>query len=357
MNFQDVVNDLTAGRRSTGLSPFKQKMWPRFAYHFTDVVNAVSVLQSQKLFSREYALEHGLMKNDNASRDVISHTANNIEKYVRLYFRPRTPTQFYNEGFQVKRKQQALHANCPVPVFFIFKLPELLARPDVQFTDRSLALKQVVPRYHTPLEFSQLPFEDIYQEGPLIGLTSDQKKVITGRKQAEIIVPESLDLDDLKVILVRSVAEKETLLNLLHDKDVYAYDGLIKLISQQEDYFFMDRNFVESVELLDDRMRILSNVNEAYPSDWFSSPENEGYGFALNNDATQNYLNVTTKVILPDGSYYRWPNASLRALLLDKIELTLPESLDRYTLVINIDDHIAYKGIYERKLADADMPF
>jgi len=355
VEFRDVVNDLTTGKRETRLSSFKRRMWPRFAYHFTDIVNAVSVLKAQRLYSRQYALENNLMKNDNASYDVISQTANEVEKYVRLYFRPRTPTQFYNEGFQVKSKRQKLHADCPIPVFFLFKLPELLSQSGVQFTDRSLALNQVVPRYSTPDEFSKLPFKDIYQEGPLIGMSDSQKKAITGHKQAEIIVPESLGLDYLKVILVRSVAERETLLNLLHDDDVYQYDDLIQV--QKEDYFFLDRNFIEDVELSTDRLRVRSNVNEAYPKEWGLPTEDRGIGFALNEEATDNYLNVTMKVLVPDGTDYWWPNKNVRALLLDKIELTLPVPLQSYQLIVDIDGHIAYKGSYEQNFEDIDMPF
>lgn len=351
MDFQDVVNELKNGQLKTGLAPFKRKMWPRFAYHFTDINNAVSVLKDRRLFSRKYALENGLMKNDNASRDVISQTHDDVESYVRLYFRPRTPTQFYNEGFQVKSKRQKLHADCPIPVFFVFKLPELLSQPGVQFTDRSLALNEDVPRYHTPQEFRKLPFEDIYQEGPLIGMSTSQKKIITGHKQAEVIVPNVLDLDCLRVILVRSTAEKETLINLLHHENVYDYDQMIQI--QREDYFFMNRNFIEDVDLFADHLQVKSNVNEAYPKEW-GLPS---HGFAVNKDATENYLNVTMQVLLPNGKYYWWPSRSVRALLLDKIELTLPNALEGYTLIIKIDGHIAYEGNYEQNLEDIDMPF
>ncbi|MFD1549068.1 DarT ssDNA thymidine ADP-ribosyltransferase family protein [Levilactobacillus fuyuanensis] len=238
---------------------------------------------------------------------------------------------------------------------FYLSSPELLSQSGVQFTDRSLALNQVVPRYSTPDEFSKLPFKDIYQEGPLIGMSDSQKKAITGHKQAEVIVPESLGLDYLKVILVRSVAERETLLNLLHDDDVYQYDDLIQV--QKEDYFFMDRNFIEDVELITDRLRVRSNVNEAYPKEWGLPTEDRGIGFALNEEATDNYLNVTMKVLVPDGTDYWWPNKNVRALLLDKIELTLPVPLQSYQLIVDIDGHIAYKGSYEQNFEDIDMPF
>ncbi|MFC6290158.1 DUF4433 domain-containing protein [Levilactobacillus angrenensis] len=225
----------------------------------------------------------------------------------------------------------------------------------MQFTSQSLALKGPVQRYSTPEEFSQLPFSDIYQDGPLWNITEQQKKSIIGRKQAEIIVPQKLDLEQLRVILVRSSAEEETLLNLLHDANIYTFDN--KIMVQEELYFFMNRNFVNEVELTSNRFKILSNTNNAYPEEWKNPALDNGYSFALNNDASDNYLNVTIKVLLPDGSYYWWPGKTLRALLTKRIELTLPDALQSYTLLIKIDGHIAYQGNYIQSIDNINMPF
>lgn len=355
MDFRTVIKDIHDKRIPTDLSNLKLRMWPRFAYHFTDILNAVNILKEEHIYSRNYALQNNLMQNDNASTEVISQTSADVENYVRLYFRPKTPTQFYNEGFQVKSSRHRLHADCPIPVFFVFKLPELLEQSGVQFTSQSLALKGPVPRYSTPEEFSRLPFKDIYQDGPLWNITEQQKKCIIGRKQAEIIVPQKLGLEQLRVILVRSPAEEETLLNLLHDANIYKFDS--KIMVQEELYFFMNRNFINEVELTSNSFKILSNTNNAYPEEWKNSSRDNGHSFALNKDAIDNYLNVTIKVLLPDGSYYWWPSKSLRALLTKRIELTLPDALKAYTLIVEIDGHIAYQGNYYRDFANIDMPF
>jgi len=71
---------------------FPVKWWTKFAFHYTDISNALSVLQAGKLYSRLYAQEEHLMKNDNASYQVIDITASNAQSYVRFYFRPLTPT-------------------------------------------------------------------------------------------------------------------------------------------------------------------------------------------------------------------------------------------------------------------------
>ncbi|MCK4449304.1 MAG: DUF4433 domain-containing protein, partial [Anaerolineae bacterium] len=72
--------------------------WPRYVYHFTDVRNAASIIQSGHLYSRAGAERRNLMKIDNASPQIIQQTRPEHLEYVRLYFRPRTPTQYRNEG-------------------------------------------------------------------------------------------------------------------------------------------------------------------------------------------------------------------------------------------------------------------
>jgi hypothetical protein len=65
--------------------------WPRFVYHFTDLANAVSILETGQLFSRSEVIKRKLMRVDNASPRIIARTYAEHQDYVRLYFRPRTP--------------------------------------------------------------------------------------------------------------------------------------------------------------------------------------------------------------------------------------------------------------------------
>ncbi|MEZ4300621.1 MAG: DarT ssDNA thymidine ADP-ribosyltransferase family protein [Polyangiaceae bacterium] len=52
-----------------------RQFWPKFVYHFTDLRNALSILQAGRLHSREDALRLGLVRIDSASPDIIAHTA------------------------------------------------------------------------------------------------------------------------------------------------------------------------------------------------------------------------------------------------------------------------------------------
>ena len=115
--------------------------WPNYIYHFTDVKNAVNVLNLGFLYSRNDAIARNLIVQDSASSQIIHNTQENLTGYVRFYFRPLTPTAYMNEGF---RPQAHLFqgAHCPVPIYFLFDLCEVIALKDTVFSDGSLARKE-----------------------------------------------------------------------------------------------------------------------------------------------------------------------------------------------------------------------
>src|SRR2546426_496311 len=74
--------------------------WPSFLFRVDDVRAAASILERGALCSRNRASALGLLQHDSASRGVIEHSPDWIKDCVRLYFRPRTPTEFRSEGFR-----------------------------------------------------------------------------------------------------------------------------------------------------------------------------------------------------------------------------------------------------------------
>lgn len=202
--------------------------WPRFAFHFTDVTNAVSILNSGYLFSRSDAAQLNIMKNDNASRQVIDMTNSDVVSKVRFYFRPLTPTQYYNEGYKHPslRYNGDDNANVPVPVFFLFDLEKLLNLPGVEFSETSQAGHGSV--VHSGLEeFSQLNFDYIYDN------SYDNFETTKLYRHAEITHPNSFPIEScISNILCRNNLERTTLLNLLKEKNYIAftkYKDIIKV--------------------------------------------------------------------------------------------------------------------------------
>jgi hypothetical protein len=86
--------------------------WKGYIYHFTHVENAVSILQSERLQSRNSCNKFL----DSAGPSLIDHTSNDVKDLARFYLRPKTPTQWHNEG--LGKRKDPIYALCPVPIFF-----------------------------------------------------------------------------------------------------------------------------------------------------------------------------------------------------------------------------------------------
>lgn len=157
--------------------------WPLYAYHFTDIQNAVSILKEEYLYSRYDAKRLNIMRNDNASRQVIDMTYSGATADVRFYFRPLTPTQYHNEGFKHPDLRYCgdINANVPVPVFFAFDLESLLSMEDVSFSEKSQA-GGGCQLCNTLEEFSQFNFDQIYNNRWMQNIDEEKKY-----RQAELI--------------------------------------------------------------------------------------------------------------------------------------------------------------------------
>ena len=125
-------------------------------YHFTHLYNAIDIIRSRKILSRDRAEELGLLRFDSAGSVV--QRSNLAHPYARFYFRPCTPTQYYNEALgadselgkfgygrpiydpytgekqfpriwksKYPKAVQLGLPKCPIPVFFRFDVEEVLA--------------------------------------------------------------------------------------------------------------------------------------------------------------------------------------------------------------------------------------
>lgn len=239
MKYSDIIKNNSENHSAVS-------WWPKFAFHYTDVTNAVSILSSGTLYSRTRAEALGLMSNDNASRQVIDMTQTEATANVRFYFRPLTPTQYYNEGFKHSdlRYDQDLNANVPVPVFLLFDLEKVLSMPDIKFSElpQSGHGSNLCSRVE---EFADFNFDMIYSSG-----YSDNFEQAKRLRHAEILYPNSFKIDtSINAILCRNNIEKTTLLNLLKENDnkaYHKYKPIIKIC--REDMFQNNALFIKDCQ-------------------------------------------------------------------------------------------------------------
>ncbi len=294
--------------------------WPDFVFHFTDIQNAVSILREGALFSRHEATERGLMLTDNASQDVLAQTGDQWKDYVRLYFRPRTPTQYRNEGFRPIDRRE-LNAHCPAPIYFLFDSLSVLSRPDSLFTPGNLAARPDVFSQSTDLP--QMPFKLIYHDSPIHDET--QKRQVVFHRHAEVIVPKQLDLSSLRFIACRSQAEYETLLHLLPRSTRNRWSTETGLGTKLH-LFYKKWTYVETVDLEKSRITIQFNRSSYTPGP-----------FHANVSITDTLS--SKRFVWEDDSYMA--NDSL-VLSLEKIG-----PLWDYSMSLSLDSQLAYAGRYQ----------
>lgn len=137
-----VINEINKSAILTFIDKIEQQWseWKGYIYHFSHIDNAVEIIKNKKIQSRNNANIKG-----DAAGNVV-HLRNDAHDYARFYFRPHTPTQFYNEflgknttdGYSNQygwvswyEKARGLgFPKCPIPIFFRFSLKEVLFKND-----------------------------------------------------------------------------------------------------------------------------------------------------------------------------------------------------------------------------------
>lgn len=251
MNYLEIINN------NKNNLPDERKWWAKFAFHYTDITNALSIILSETLYSRLSAKKERLMKNDNASYQVIDMTNSNVQSFVRFYFRPLTPTQYYNEGYKHPslRYDMDSNANVPVPIFFAFNLEKLLKDPDIRFSKGSQAGYRE-STYSGVESFALLPFDKIYSNGIV-----DEETLKC--RHAELLYPNKYPIyQSLEAILCRNEFEQSMLLSLLrknNEKLFYKYKPLIKVC--KENMFEKNGLYLHSIRLDDNKLSITFSDN------------------------------------------------------------------------------------------------
>lgn len=286
MTFRDIIMDNRENH-----SPVS--WWPLFAYHCTDVTNVVSILKTGCLYSRNEAVSKGLMLNDNASRQVIENTYNNATTIVRLYFRPLTPTQYFNEGYKhpALRYDSDPNANIPVPVFLLFDLEKVLNLETTRFSEKTLA-GVGAERKRGVEDFSRLNFDAIYSSG---WENSEQNRPY---RHAEIVCSSPLKLKpNIRRIVCRNPIERATLLSLLKEEDgklIEAYSSII--VVGKEKLFERNALFIENYNYHDDI--VVFSLSDSYEKRSYIRKQKEKYG-VIDLGPIEAKMHITW--LFPDG--------------------------------------------------------
>lgn len=302
------------------LSGTNRVRWPLFLFRVDDVVATSSILERACLYSRNRAAELGVLGHDAAAPGIIQNSPEWIKDYVRLYFRPRTPTEFRSEGFRIPADQE-MGAHRPMPILMVFSSVPILTADGTRYTEGNAAT------YGTPhgddLAFLRgIPFDKVYHDSYF---SASERASIVYRRCAEVLVPMELDLTHLKRLVCRSNAEHETLLNLLSEQARSTYAAQIGVAANAHHKRW---TFVESADLSNERVVIRFSPTTKSPGPF---------------SARATFTNAA------DVQIGHWENTQYLAngnLIFNLGTIGNPHS---YTVSLTLDGKIAYRGRHKSK--------
>lgn len=221
---------------------------PPKAYHFTHMSNAVKIILSQKIKSRNFA--NGNFENS-AGLGVIDRSTK-AHRFARFYYRPGTPTQFYNEFLGkdyslTKYYDKAIRLGlpkCPMPVFFVFDLEEAISA----FPDRCYYSNGNMQKSSTS-SFKVIDEPDMIDG---YGVYDDYDK---DAKQQEFLVEGEVDLSKLSSLqifccdeeqcnlLKKAVSESPLLHRISVNRKVYEFQNKQLYFDEEGDELIINTDF------------------------------------------------------------------------------------------------------------------
>jgi hypothetical protein len=248
---------------------------------------------------------------------VIGNSPQWIKDYVRLYFRPRTPTEYHSEGF---RPQGALSmgAHRPMPIVLAFDSVPILISDGTRFTAGNAASPSALSG--DTVEFLRtIPFERVYHAG---AIKQAEKSDVIFRRCAEVLVPTQLGLDHVRSVLCRTQAEHETLLDLLSDD---AKTKFASRIGISDRVHYKQWTFVESVAMTQELVTIRFNP-------WSATSE-------------PFLVRVEFRSLDTDVLRGQWEQPNFRANVAQAVDIK-PLGLNAYRVKLTLDGRLAYSGVF-----------
>jgi hypothetical protein len=207
--------------------------WKGSIYHFSHIDNAVEIIKNRKIQSRNKANIKG-----DAAGNVV-HRRGDAHNYARFYFRPQTPTQFYNEflgknttdGYETHGnwiswydKARGLgFPKCPIPIFFRFSIKEVLFKYEKKCcvsngnmqadSTQFNAIEKMLDKFNFDYLYSNMSYD------------KEHNRKYMNYSQQEFLVKDELSFNDLFEfeIICPSEADRTLLINLLGNehKDIF----------------------------------------------------------------------------------------------------------------------------------------
>ena len=212
--------------------------WPSRIFRHDPLENIAQIIESGNLLSRNDSV--GVRSTDIAAREAVNSTTQ-PHQYVRLYFRPRTPTQYHVEGIRKPGERYQTDKSCLIGLM-IFESRNLLNRNDVMFSNMNMQSSLVLTGNTENFFAENINFANVYHHG-WQGSDSDIRR----QRCAEVLLNSPLQITEcLQYIYCRTNAERETLISMLSNGARQKWKDKI-LVSRDMKLFERKYCFVEDV--------------------------------------------------------------------------------------------------------------
>ena len=211
--------------------------WKGHIYHFSHIENAVEIIKNRTIQSRNKATIKG-----DAAGNVV-HLKDDAHDYARFYFRPHTPTQFYNE-FLGKNTTDGYNSSnfgwvswyekarglgfpkCPIPIFFKFSIQDILFKFEKQCFISNGNMQTGSTQFGSVEKMlNKFGFDDLYYTPEQYATKEDYNRY-RNYAQQEFLVKDELSFNNLSAfeIICPSEADRTLLINLLGNehKDIFS---------------------------------------------------------------------------------------------------------------------------------------
>ncbi len=224
-------------RLSTPFQTYRAK-WPSRLFHHAALENAARILRSGRLLSRVDS--EGVRAVDVAPVELIGHRTR-AHHFARLYFRSRTPTQYWIEGIRKPIEYyQGKHA--PILVMFVFDARRVLALPGVRFSDGNMQ-SHWTNDGDTEEFFANIDWSRVFHNSA----TGDGQ--VRHCRCAEVLAPSPLLISNsLQWVFCRSQAERAMLIDALESHSATWRDTI--QVSDDMQVFEKRYTYVDRITLL-----------------------------------------------------------------------------------------------------------
>lgn len=284
-----VVDEISKSTTLNFIDKIEQEYseWKGSIYHFSHIDNAVEIIKNRKIQSRNKARIQG-----DAAGNVV-HLRNDAHDYARFYFRPHTPTQFYNEflgknttdGYASKQfgwvswyeKARGLgFPKCPIPIFFRFSLKEVLFKNENQSCISNGNMQTSSTQFGSiDRMINKFGFEDLYYT-PQEYATKEDYNRYRNYAQQEFLVKNELSFNNLSdfEIVCPTETDRTLLMNLLGKEHQNIFSKIV-----------VDRTYYNNEN---PRVRIDEEENELHIKSEFNG---QGY-FVLNSTSNIKEIDI-----------------------------------------------------------------